>query len=437
MPDKHASLGPSKAHQWINCPPSIRLEEKFPDRQTNEASEGTLAHKMAEELLRYNNHEITKTTYTRRLNKLKEDPQYNPAMQEYVEGYASFVWEQANTAKKSCPDPLILFEQELHFEDYVPDGFGTSDVVIIADDTAHVIDFKYGKGVGVSAINNPQLRLYALGAYLEFSDLYDIKRVKMTIVQPRLDNISTDEISAEDLLTWADEVVRPAANLALQGDGTQCVGDHCRWCKAKATCRAQKEYQLQMAAYDFADPPLLDEDEIADVLQRVDELVKWAGQVKDYALQQALENHMHFPGFKLVEGRSVRKYTDQVQIGLILTNAGFGGDQIYKPMELIGITDMEKLLGKKRFAELIGPLTVKPEGKPTLVPESDKRPELNTAEKADSEFQDAELDCMDEMLEYKHAHDGDMGALAYWKARLNGKIPNDIIEKCFYELGRN
>ena len=390
MPDRHASLGPSKAHQWINCPPSVRLEEQFPDRQTQEASEGTLAHKLAEEMLRYNNGEITKAAFTRRLNKIKEDPQYNPSMLEYVEGYAAFVWEQVSEIKKTCPDPLILFEQELHFEEYVPGGFGTGDVVIISDDTAHVIDFKYGKGVGVSAQGNEQLRLYALGAYLEFSELYDIRQIRMTIVQPRLDNISTDMITAADLLEWAKEVVAPAAKKAMAGEGAPSVGDHCRWCRAKAVCRAQRDHQMEMARYDFAEAPLLDESEVADVLTRVDELVKWAGQIKDYALAQALENHVKYPGFKLVEGRSVRKYTDPDQIAGVLTSAGCTADHIYKPMELIGVTDMEKMLGKKRFAELVGPYVVKPEGKPVLVPVSDKRPELNTAQKVAEEFKEEE-----------------------------------------------
>ena len=390
MPDRHSSLGPSKAHQWINCPPSILLEEQFPDRQSQEASEGTLAHKLTEEMLRYSNGEITKATFTRRLNKIKEDSQYNPSMLEYVEGYAAFVWEQVSEIRKTCPDPLILFEQELHFEQYVPGGFGTGDVVIIADDTAHVIDFKYGKGVGVSAQGNEQLRLYALGAYLEFSDLYDIRQIRMTIVQPRLDNISTDMITATELLEWAKEVAAPAAKKALAGEGIQAVGDHCRWCKAKAICRAQRDYQMKIAEYDFAEAPLLDESEVADVLARVDELVKWAGQIKDYALVQALENHVKYPGFKLVEGRSTRKYTDPEQIAGVLTGAGCTADHIYKPMELIGVTDMEKMLGKKRFAELVGPYVVKPEGKPVLVPESDKRPELNTAEKAAAEFKEEE-----------------------------------------------
>lgn len=384
----HAILGPSKANQWINCPPSISLEEGFPDRQSPEASEGTLAHKLAEEMLRYNNNEITKATFTRRLNKIKEDPQYSPAMLEYVEGYASFVWEQVSEIKKFCKDPLVLFEQKLSFAEYVPDGYGTADVVIISDHMAQVIDFKYGTGVGVSAIGNPQLRLYALGAYLEYGDLYDFQTVRMTIVQPRLDNTTSDEMSVLDLHKWAETVVRPAAAQALKGEGQQKVGDHCRWCKAKAVCRAQRDYQMELVKYDFEESALLDVNEIAEVLSRVDELVKWASIVKDYALQQALDNHVRYPGFKLVEGRSNRVYTDQAEIANVLTAAGCTGDQIYKPMELIGVTSMEKLLGKKRFAELVSPYVTKPEGKPTLVPESDKRPELNTVEKAASEFED-------------------------------------------------
>ena len=388
MPERHARLGPSKAGQWINCPPSIRLEEGFPDGRTEEASEGTLAHKLAEELLRYNNGEITKAAFTRRLNKLKDDPQYSPSMLEYIESYSAFVWEQASEAKATCPDPLILFEQEVHFEKYVPEGFGTADALIISDDTAHVIDLKYGKGVPVSAIGNPQLRLYALGAYLEFAELYDIRKVKMTIVQPRLDSITTDTIAVNDLIEWAKETVAPAARLAGDGEGELHVGEHCRWCRAKAVCRAQRDHQLEMMKYDFADAPLLDEEEIADVLTKIDDLVKWAGQVKDYALQQAVDHHIRYPGFKLVEGRSVRKYTDQGKIASVLTGAGCSGEQIYKPLELIGITDMERLLGKKRFAELVGEYVIKPEGKPVLVPQSDRRPELNTADKMKSDFEE-------------------------------------------------
>ena len=390
MPDRHASLGPSKAHQWINCPPSIRLEEGFPDKGSQEASEGTLAHKLAEEMLRYNNHELTKAQYNKRLKAIQADEMYNGAMQEYVEGYASFVWEQVSEIKKVCKDPLILFEQELHYEKYVPDGWGTSDVVIIADDTAHVIDFKYGKGVGVAAKDNPQLRLYALGAYLEFSELYDIREVKMTIVQPRLENISSDVISAEDLIKWAETVAAPAAQQAINGEGRQAVGEHCRWCKAKASCKAQRDYQLELAKYDFAEAGLMDEDEIADVLSRVDELVSWAGAVKEYALQQAVENHTKYPGFKLVEGRSNRKYTDEAKIAEELRKASYTEEQIYKPREIYGITAMEKLLGKRKFTELVGKYVEKPEGKPTLVPESDKRPELNTVEKAAAEFEEDE-----------------------------------------------
>lgn len=432
MPEKHATLGPSKAHQWINCPPSVRLEEDFPDRHSADASEGTLAHKLAEEMLRYNNNETGKATFTRRVNKLKADPQFNPGMLEYVEGYAAYVWEQVSEIRKSCRDPLVLFEQELHFEDYVPGGFGTSDVVIIADDTAHVIDFKYGKGVPVSAEGNPQLRLYALGAYLEFGDLYDIKKVRMTIVQPRLGGISSDEMDVPSLLEWAGEVVKPAAELAAKGEGAQVAGEHCRWCRARATCRAQRDYQMQLAKYGFEDPPLLDEGEIADVLSRIDDLEKWAKAVKEFALTQALENHVHYPGFKLVEGRSNRKYTDTDAITAALTTAGCNEEEIYKPVELIGITDMEKLLGKKRFAELVGPYVAKPEGKPVLVPESDKRPELNTVEKAAGEFED-DAGCAEEMERYREEHGGDLGSLSFWKARLKDRYPVGMIEKCFNE----
>ena len=265
MPDVHAKLSASGASRWMACPPSADLEEQFPDKESEFAVEGTLAHSLAEQILRYNNGEMTKKAFNTRLNKLKKDPQYDQEMQEYIEDYAQMVWEIFNESKVACPDAQILFEQRLDFSDYVPDGFGTGDVVIIADDLVQVIDLKYGKGVGVSAIDNPQLRLYGLGAYLEHSLLYDIQRIKMTIIQPRLDNISTEEITVDELLAWAEKEVRPKAQMAMNGEGDFCVGDHCRFCKAFAVCRAQKEHQMELAKYDFAEADLLEDSEIGDV----------------------------------------------------------------------------------------------------------------------------------------------------------------------------
>ena len=345
-----------------------------------------MAHSLAEQILRYNNGEISKKAFTGRLNKLKADPLYDKEMQDYIEDYANRVWETVNEVKAACPDALVLFEQQLDFSDYVPDGFGTGDVVIVADDLVNVIDLKYGKGVGVSAVDNPQLRLYGLGAYLEHSMLYDIRRVKMTIIQPRLENISTEELPAEELLFWADTEVRPKAALAYAGEGDFQVGDHCRFCRARKICRARAAQNLELAKFEFADPPLLSDEEIGEVLQKADELAHWVKDITEWALAEALKGKK-FDGWKLVEGASRRKYSDQAKAEVALTTAGYALEAIRKPVELIGLTDMTKLLGKKRFEELLAGLVIKPEGKPTLVPVLDKRPELNTADAATADFE--------------------------------------------------
>lgn len=387
MPGTHALLSASGAKRWLSCTPSARLEQQFREEESSYAAEGTFAHSLAELILRYNNGELTKQTFTRRYNKMKEDSFYNKELDDYVSDYTKMVWEIINETKASCPDALMLFEQRLDFSEYVPDGFGTCDVVIVADDVVNVIDLKYGKSIGVSAEDNPQLRLYSVGAYVEHSMLYDIQRVRMTIIQPRLDNVSIEELTAEELLVWAHNEVGPKAKLAIDGEGDFCVGDHCRFCKARKTCRARAEYNLDLAKYEFADSELLSGDEIGEILKKADELARWVTDITGYALTQALKGEK-FDGWKLVEGLSRRKYMDKEQVAATLMTAGYHLKDIYKPEELIGITDMTKLLGKKQFEELLSDLVVKPEGKPTLVPETDKRPELNSVEKAKREFEE-------------------------------------------------
>ena len=385
MPDVHALLGPSGAKRWMSCTPSVRLEEQFPDSSSEYADEGTLAHSLAETILRYNNGEISKKAFSTRFNKIKADPMYNQEMQDYIEDYTQRVWEIANEMKASCPDALILFEQRLDFSEYVPDGFGRGDVVIVADDMINIIDLKYGKGVGVSAEDNPQLRLYGLGAYLEHSMLYDIRKVRMTIIQPRLENISVEELTAEELLDWAEREVQPKAAQAYAGEGEFKVGDHCRFCKARVTCRARAEYNLELTKLDFVDPALLTDEEIGEVLRRADELDHWVKDVTEFALAEALKG-TKYEGWKLVEGTSRRRYTDPARVIQVLLEEGYKAEDVQKPVEPKGLTDMTKLLGKKLFEELLASLVIKPEGKPTLVPESDKRPELNRVAEAKQDF---------------------------------------------------
>lgn len=385
MPDKHARLSASGAKRWMMCPPSVRLEEQFPDKGSEYAAEGTFAHSLAELFLRYNNNEISKKTFTTRFNKMKTNPFYNEEMQQCIEDYTGFIWETFNRIRTECPDAMMLFEQRLDFSEYVPEGFGTGDVVIIADDAVEVIDLKYGKGVGVSAEENPQLRLYGIGAYLEHSMLYDIQKVRMTIVQPRLENISTEELTAEELISWGENEVKPRAALAAAGEGEFCVGDHCQFCKARKTCRARAEKNLELARFEFSAPELLTDEEIGEILEKAENLTRWAKDISDYAYEEALKGK-HFDGWKLVEGRSNRKYTDEAAIRECLLKEGYPEEDIMKPQELKGISVMEALLGKKKFASLLSGFVVKPEGKPVLVKVSDKRPELSSLASAQNDF---------------------------------------------------
>ena len=271
-----------------------------------------------------------------------------------------------------------MIEQRLDFSRWVKTAW-TGDCVIVADEVLQIIDYKHGLGVLVSAGDeehggNSQMMCYALGALEAFGDIYDINQIKMTIFQPRRDNVSTYTISRDELLKWADEILAPTAQLAYVGGGEFKAGDHCRFCKVKATCRKRAEYNLELAKYDFEMPATLDDIEIAAILVKVDEMISWGNDIKEYALQQA-KSGVHFDGWKIVEGRSNRKFTDEAAVASKVKDAG------YDPYEkkLLGITAMSTLLGKKKFEELLGELVYKPPGKSTLVPESDKRPAMNTA----------------------------------------------------------
>lgn len=389
MPSDHALLGPSSAHRWLSCTPSARLEEGLPDTGSSYATEGTLAHRLGELLLRA---EYEGTDITEELAEVQADPQYSPAMMEHIEGYVAFVAERYADAKSHCPDPRLYVEQRIDVSEYVPDGFGTTDCVIIADGLMDVIDLKYGAGIPVSAEDNPQMKIYALGCLLAFSLFYDITAIRMTIYQPRLDSVSTAVIDRDKLEAWAEQFLKPRAAQAYAGEGPFAPGElTCKWCKAGATCKARAEYQLELAAKDFQDAALMDNDEIAEVLERLPGLLAWAKQVKDYAEDAAINHGEKFPGFKVVEGRANRRYVNEGAIARRLKKAGFATADIYKPKELLGITAMEKLVGAKKLAELVGGLIEKPAGSPTLVPMSDKRPELNSAAKAAADFADADV----------------------------------------------
>ena len=364
---KHALLSASSAHRWMNCPPSARLTANYKDEGSDFARQGTDAHSLCE-------YKLKDALGMETVDPTDNLSYYDEEMEQCAADYACFVCEQVEKAKEECTDPVVLIEQRLDFSRFVPEGFGTGDCVIVADGTLSVIDYKHGLGVLVSAEENPQMMCYALGALELFDGIYDIDSVSMTIFQPRRENISNYTISKDQLIEWAEDVLVPIAKLAFEGGGEYRAGEHCQFCKAKAVCRKRAEYNLELAKYDFAVPDTLDEAEISYILTRADELARWAGDVKDHALEQALKG-ISYPGFKVVEGRSVRKYTDEEAVAFAVKDNGF--DPYEK--KLLSITAMTSLLGKKKFEEILGSLTYKPPGKPALVPESDKRPAINTA----------------------------------------------------------
>ena len=378
-PNTHAILSASSSHRWLNCNPSARLEQEFADRETDAAAEGTAAHALCEHKLR-------------RALKMRSKKPITPydcdEMDAYTDAYVEFVMEALAEAKQECKDPLVLIEQKLDFSCYVPDGYGTGDCLIVADKLLHIIDFKYGQGVLVDAEQNPQMMLYALGALRLFDSLYDITEVSMSIFQPRRENVSTWTISVDDLLDWAETTLKPKAELAFKGEGEYTPGSWCQFCKAAVKCRAGAEAKLQLARYEFAMPPLLSDEEIEDILLKLDDLTKWANEITAYAQDAAVNHGKVWRGFKLVESRTNRRYTDEEAVAQAANAAGY--HDIYKK-SLIPITEMERLMGKKTFAEVIGSLVKKPKGRPTLVPASDKRPAI-VSTGAEQDFTDFKED---------------------------------------------
>lgn len=364
---KHALLAASSSNRWINCPPSARLCENYEDKGSDYAAQGSDAHTLCEYKLKIS------------LGIPAKDPThlltyYDEEMKECAEGYAAYILELVEEAKQKCNDPVVLIEQRLDYSRYVEGGFGTGDCLIIADGTLHVVDYKHGQGLLVEAEGNTQMQLYAIGSLEIFDCIYDIDTVSMTIYQPRRDNISTHTVSKESLYQWANEVLKPTAKLAYAGEGEYKCGEWCQFCKAKHDCRERAECNMELAKYDFKLPPLLTDDEVEDILEKIDGLISWASDIKDYALTAAISGK-HWNNWKLVEGRANRRYTDEAAVAEAIRAHGFD------PYEhkVLGITAMTALIGKKRFEEFLGNYIEKPQGKPTLVPESDKRPAMNTA----------------------------------------------------------
>ena len=367
MARKHAVLSASSAARWIACPPSARLNAEKADTPSEYAVQGTDAHALCEYKLR-------KALGGKTRDPTKHLTSYDTEMEECAEAYCQFVIELVGQFRDESKDTVISVEQRVDFSAFVPDGFGTADTLIISGTTVCIVDYKYGKGIEVSADHNPQMMCYALGCIQMFDGLYDIEEVRMVIFQPRLANISEFSISKADLLAWAQDTLVPAAKLAHKGEGEFCAGAHCQFCKIKATCRKRAEYNLELAQYDFEMPPTLEDSEVEAVLAKADTLAAWVSDIKDYALQRAIQGKQ-WTDWKLVEGRSNRKYTDEAAVAKTVKEAGF------EPYEqkLLGITAMTGLLGKSKFEELLGSLVIKPQGKPTLAPMSDKRPVMNTA----------------------------------------------------------
>jgi len=364
MSRAHAFLSASGAHRWISCPPSAKLQEQYEDKGSEYAAQGTDAHSLGEwKILSLLGERLPDPRPTLRY--------FDQEMDDNTDAYAAYVMDTFSEAHESCKDPLLLVEQRVDFGTWVEGSFGTADTIICGNGCLNIIDLKYGSGVEVSAEHNPQMSCYALGALELLDDLYAIDTVTMTIFQPRRENISQWTISKADLLAWAEDTLRPAAQLAAAGEGEFHSGEHCRFCKARQECRARADEQLQLMKYDFRLPPTLTDEDVEYILGQVDGLISWADDIKAYALEAAIGGKC-WNGYKLVEGRSNRKYTDEQAVAAAVTAAG------KDPYEhkLLGVTAMTSLLGKKQFNEILGALIEKPQGKPTLVPESDKRPAL-------------------------------------------------------------
>lgn len=384
----HALLNASGASRWLNCPPSARLEEQFPDSTSEAAAEGTLAHALGELKLQKYFTPMAKSTFTKAHNKIKKDPLYTKEMEDYTDEYLDYI----KSVTLGFPStPTVGIEKTVDFSGYAPEGYGTADCVLISGDTLHIIDLKYGKGVPVSAEKNAQMRLYALGAMDAYSYLCDsFKTVQMVIFQPRLDSISVDQMEAETLLNWGNVFVKPLAQQAFKGEGDFTPGDHCRFCRAKAVCRARSVTNTALEDFKGKLPPLISNEEVGDLLLKAQDLAKWAKDLEEYALSACLAGE-NIPGWKAVEGRSNRAFTDIDAAFKAIKEKGLAKEEVLYIRKPITLTETEKLIGKKEFETALSEFVIKPPGKPALAKATDKREPITLKDSAQSDFANIQL----------------------------------------------
>lgn len=379
----HALLSASGAHRWLLCTPSARLEEQFPDSTSTYAEEGTLAHELCEIKVNKALLGMPTKTYNSTLKKIKGNNLYQTEMDKYTDEYLDYILEKVHSFDSP---PTVIVEKKVDFSSYVPEGFGTADCIILGDGELHIVDFKYGKGVEVSAEYNPQMMLYALGAYLEYSFLFQIEAVKMTIVQPRIGNTSEYSMLVEELLEWAELTVKPKAQMAWNGEGNFIAGEHCKFCRAKASCRERARKNLETEKFELKKGPLLSPGEIGEALKKAVDLAKWAEDLKEYALAESLKGN-DIPGWKAVEGRGSRNFTDNDLAIKKLKEAGIAEELLYERKQYT-LAQIEKLVGTKDFKKIVGDLVVKNPGKPTLVVDTDKREKITNKVTAAEDFAD-------------------------------------------------
>jgi hypothetical protein len=379
----HALLSASASHRWLTCTPSVRLEEQFPESTSTFAEEGTLAHEIAELKLRKHFTEPMGTrTFNTRLNKMKKQELYQDEMLKHTDTYLEYL--QGISIGLSAT-PYVAVEKKIDYSAYAPEGFGTVDCLMIGGDTLYVTDFKYGKGIPVSAENNPQMKLYALGAYTAYSFLYPIKQIHLAIIQPRLNSISEFTLSFDELLAWG-ESIKPIAQKAYNGEGEFVPGEHCKFCRAKAQCRARAEQYTALDDFKQLKPPLISNEEVGQILEKAENIEAWVKALKEYALAECLKGK-EIPGWKAVEGRGSRTYVNQDAAFAYLIEKGAKEAMLYERVPLT-VPKLEKEMGKEEFRSLLEePGHVqKSAGKPTLAPIADKRKAVTLAPDAAADF---------------------------------------------------